>query len=74
VPMLPGLVDAVVGVDTHRDTHTAAVLDRNGGLLATTVTSTDQAGYPRSCLAGCGTERQAAAAGRWRAPAATGQG
>lgn len=45
MPMLAGLVDAVIGVDTHRDTHTAAVLDPNGGLLATTVTRTDQAGY-----------------------------
>jgi hypothetical protein len=43
--MLAGRVDAVIGVDTHCDTHTAALLDPNGGALATTVASTDQAGY-----------------------------
>jgi hypothetical protein len=31
--MLEGKVDAVIGVDTHRDSHTAAILDRNGGLM-----------------------------------------
>jgi hypothetical protein len=34
VPMLEGKIDHVVGVDTHRDSHTAAILDRNGGLTA----------------------------------------
>ena len=33
--MLAELVEVVIGVDTHRDTHTAAVLDaRTGGVLA----------------------------------------
>ena len=32
--MLAGVVDFVVGVDTHRDTHTAAVVDaRTGGVI-----------------------------------------
>jgi hypothetical protein len=34
MPMLEGKVDAVIGVDTHRDRHTAAILDPNGGLVA----------------------------------------
>ena len=33
--MLAGLVEVVIGGDTHKDTHTAAVLDaRIGGALA----------------------------------------
>ena len=27
MPMLTGAVDAVIGVDTHRDKHTVAVVD-----------------------------------------------
>ena len=34
MPMLEGKVDHVIGVDTHRDAHAAAVLDPNGGLIA----------------------------------------
>jgi hypothetical protein len=32
MPMLEGQVDAVIGVDTHRDRHAAALLDPNGGV------------------------------------------
>jgi hypothetical protein len=35
MPMLADLVDAAIGVDTHTDTHTAAVVDRLGAHLAT---------------------------------------
>lgn len=35
----------VVGVDTHRDTHTAAVLDTLGTVLDTAVFPTDRGGY-----------------------------
>jgi transposase len=44
VPMLEGKVDAVIGVDTHRDRHAAAILDRNGGLVAQLEVPSDQAG------------------------------
>jgi transposase len=44
VPMLEGKVDHVIGVDTHRDTHTAAILDRNGGLVAQLEVPSSQAG------------------------------
>jgi hypothetical protein len=38
--MLAELVEVVIGVDTHKDTHTAAVLDvRTGGVLARTALS-----------------------------------
>jgi len=45
VPMLEGKVDHVIGVDTHRDRHAAAILDRSGGLVAEFEVLTDQAGY-----------------------------
>ena len=31
MPMLEGQVDAVIGVDTHRDRHAAALLDPTAG-------------------------------------------
>ena len=46
MPMLAELVEVVIGVDTHADTHTAAVLDaRTGGVLARITVSTDPDGY-----------------------------
>src|SRR5215218_9517525 len=45
--MLAELVDGVIGVDTHRDTLTAAAVTRLGGVLAQTTTSADAAGYQR---------------------------
>lgn len=46
MPMLAELVEVVIGVDTHADTHTAAVLDaRTGGVLAGLTVSTDPDGY-----------------------------
>jgi transposase len=43
--MLAELVDGVIGVDTHRDTLTAAAVTQVGGVLAQTTTSADAAGY-----------------------------
>jgi hypothetical protein len=43
--MLAELVDGVIGVDTHRDTLTAAAVTHLGGVLAQTTTSADAAGY-----------------------------
>jgi hypothetical protein len=57
VPMLEGKVDAVIGVDTHRDRHTAAILDPNGGLVAQLEIPSDQAGA--EALLGFVTERAA---------------
>jgi transposase len=47
MPMLEGKVDPVIGVDTHRDTHAAAILDPNGGVRAHLVVTADQAGHAR---------------------------
>jgi hypothetical protein len=43
--MLADTVDGVIGVDTHRDTLTAAAVTRLGGVLAQLTTSADAAGY-----------------------------
>ncbi|MEU1807504.1 IS110 family RNA-guided transposase [Micromonospora aurantiaca (nom. illeg.)] len=44
--MLADLVEIVIGVDTHKDTHTAALLDtRTGAVLARATVSADPDGY-----------------------------
>ena len=47
MPMLEGQVDAVIGVDTHRDRHAAALLDPNGGVRGILQVSSDRAGHSR---------------------------
>jgi transposase len=44
--MLAELVEVVIGVDTHKDTHTAALIDtRTGGVLARATVTADSDGY-----------------------------
>lgn len=38
-------VDLVVGVDTHTDTHTAAIVDARGGVIATVTVPADPGGF-----------------------------
>ena len=46
MPMLAELVELVIGVDTHADTHTAALITAGHGTLLDTITvSTDADGY-----------------------------
>jgi transposase len=45
MPSLADLVDAVVGVDTHRDTHEAEIADPTGSPIATLTISNDSAGF-----------------------------
>jgi transposase len=46
MPILADLVQVVIGVDTHKHTHTAAVLAAaSGGMLATQTVPTTPAGY-----------------------------
>jgi hypothetical protein len=47
MPILEGQVNAVIGVDTHRDRHAAALLDPNGGVRATLEVPSDRAGHTR---------------------------
>lgn len=47
-PMLAGTVDFVIGVDTHRDSHTAAVIEAaTGGVVEHLTVATDAFGYRR---------------------------
>ena len=43
--MLAESVDAVIGVDTHTDTHTACLLDAAGREIATVTADATPAGY-----------------------------
>jgi len=45
VPILAELVDAVVGVDTHRDTHEVEIAHPNGAVIATCQISNATSGY-----------------------------
>jgi transposase len=47
MPMLAERVDFVVGVDTHKHTHTAAVVTPPGGVVAQCEVTADRAGYAR---------------------------
>ena len=42
---LAGAIDGVIGVDTHRDTQTAALVRPTGASIGSTVISTDPAGF-----------------------------
>jgi transposase len=44
-PMLADKVDFVIGVDTHRDSHTAAVVTAAGGLVERVAVATDAFGF-----------------------------
>ena len=50
---LAGKVQHVIGVDTHKRTHTLAVVDVNGGELAVTTIGAHVAGYARMLAFGC---------------------
>jgi transposase len=43
--MLAELVDAVVGVDTHRDTHEVEIAHPTGAVIATCQVGNDTSGY-----------------------------
>jgi len=45
MPMLADRIDYVIGIDCHKNTHTAAVVDQLGGLLATVTVATNGSGY-----------------------------
>jgi transposase len=73
MPMLEGQVDAVIGVDTHRDRHAAALLDPNGGVRAALEVPSDRAAMP-GCSSWPTSKPPAGGSGRWKAPAAMGPG
>jgi hypothetical protein len=45
VPRLAELVDAVIGIDTHRDTHEAEIAGPAGSPIATLSINNDEAGF-----------------------------
>lgn len=45
MPMLADTIDAVIGVDTHRDTHHAEIAHPTGALIATCAVPATSAGY-----------------------------
>lgn len=45
MPMLTGRIDAVIGVDTHKQEHTAALLDAVGGERGLRTIATEASGY-----------------------------
>jgi transposase len=51
--MLAEQVDHVIGVDTHRDSHTAAILNTSGAIQAQTTLATDAFGYRRLLAFAC---------------------
>jgi Transposase len=53
MPLLDGKVDAVIGVDTHRDSHAAAILNPTGGLLTQLDVPASQAGYQQLLRLAC---------------------
>ena len=63
--MLADQADYVIGVDTHRDRHSAAILVRSGGLVDQTSATADRGGYTtllkwlasRVPVGGCGRSR-----------------
>jgi transposase len=40
-------IDYVIGVDTHKDSHSAAVLNATGGVISALDVTTSEAGYRR---------------------------
>ena len=74
MPILAELVDAVVGVDTHRDTHEVEIAHPSGAVIATCQVSNDTSGYAEVLAWILDHTRDR---GWWcpsRAPAATGSG
>lgn len=69
--ILAGKVEFVVGVDTHRDSHTAAIVSATtGGVVDQLTVATDASGY-RELQDFADRHAPAGGCGRSRAPAVT---
>jgi hypothetical protein len=72
--MLAEVVDAVVGVDTHRDVHVAEMASPTGSLIATIEIVNNSGGFAR-LVAWLGEHAPARGwSPRWTGPANTGSG
>ena len=74
MPMLAEFLDAVVGVDTHRDTHQVEIALPNGAPIAVTTISNDTNGYAELLAWIVDHAPDHAWPSRSRAPAATASG
>ena len=72
--MLAETVDAVIGIDTHRDSHEVVIADPAGRPIATMRIGNDSAGFARLLAAIAKTVPGPRVAVASRAPAATGSG
>lgn len=71
--MLAEQVEVVIGVDTHKHTHTAAVVAAaTGAVLAELMVNTDPAGY--QALVTLAEQHSPLRAWRWKVPVATAPG
>ena len=69
--MLADTADAVIGVDTHTDTHTACLLDHLGRQIVTVTVTADPQGCRRLLAWAARHPRGRAWPGRWKVPAHT---
>jgi hypothetical protein len=67
--MLADRVDHVIGVDTHRDSHSVAVCNTSGAVTAEATVAADAFGYRRLLRFARASRHQAAVSGRSRGQA-----
>jgi transposase len=72
--MLAGTVDAVIGIDTHRDSHEVEIADAAGMPIAVMRIGNDSAGFTRLLAAIAEVAPGPRGLCAWRAAAATGSG
>jgi alpha-beta hydrolase superfamily lysophospholipase len=74
MPMLADIVDAVVGADTHRDTHELEIAHSTGAAIAAQSVDNDTRGHADAVAWSPSTPRDRGSWSRSRAPAATAPG
>lgn len=72
--MLAETVDAVIGIDTHRDTHEVEIADTAGRPITAMQVSNDSAGFARLLATIADVVSGRGWRYAWREPAATGSG
>src|SRR5215471_640741 len=66
-------IDYVIGVDTHKDSHSAALVNSTGGVITALDVTASEAGY-RRLLALANRQALVDERGRWKAPAVMDRG
>ena len=70
MPMLAEVIDAVVGVDTHRDTHALEIAAPTGATIAVTTSTTTRTASPPPSPGSAATHRARVSRSAWKAPVA----